>query len=230
MYWSDDDRKEPVFQVPDDIVDVSFAIKCPTIPLDHAHALSAELLEALPWLGEERGAGVHLIHGAASGNGWFRPEDAENEVLHLSRRTRMRLRVPSNRLEEARSLSGRRLDISGHALEVGKSDVHLLSSLPTLFARYVITEKDTAEEAFLARVMAALQDMGINCRKMLCGITHTLSFPDGPVYTRSLMVADLEPEQSVQLQQSGLGEGREFGCGLFIPHKGIKPVKEPDGE
>ena len=77
MYWSDDDRKEPVFQVPDDIVDVSFAIKCPTIPLDHAHALSAELLEALPWLREERGAGVHLIHGAASGNGWFRPEDAE---------------------------------------------------------------------------------------------------------------------------------------------------------
>ena len=230
MYWSDDDRKEPVFQVPDDIVDVSFAIKCPTIPLDHAHALSAELLEVLPWLREERGAGVHLIHGAASGNGWFRPEDAENEVLHLSRRTRMRLRVPSNRLEEARSLSGRRLDIGGHALEVGKSDVHLLSSLPTLFARYVITEKDTAEEEFLARVMAALQDMGINCRKMLCGITHTLSFPDGPVYTRSLMVADLEPEQSVQLQQSGLGEGREFGCGLFIPHKGIKPVKEPDGE
>ncbi len=230
MYWSDDNRKEPVFQVPDDIVDVSFVIRCPTIPLDHAHALSTELLGLLPWLGEEAGAGIHLIHGAASGNGWFRPEDATSEVLHLSRRTRMRLRVPAQRLDEVRGLSGRQLDIDGHALEVGKSDVHLLSSLPTLFARYVVTQEGTGEEQFLSEAMAALRDLGIDCRKMLCGITHTLAFPDGPVYTRSLMVADLEPEQSVQLQQAGLGEGREFGCGLFIPHKGIKAVKDTDGE
>ena len=230
MYWNDDSGNKPVYQVPDEVVDVSFAIRCPTIPLDHAHALSTELLALMPWLAEEAGAGVHLIHGAASGNGWFRPEDAASEVLHLSRRTRMRLRVPARRLEEVQGLSGRQLDIGGHALEVGKSDVHLLSSLPTLFARYVITNGETDEEQFLADAMSALQEMGINCRKMLCGITHTLAFPDGPVYTRSLMVADLEPEESVKLQQSGLGEGREFGCGLFIPHKGIKPVKEPDGE
>ncbi len=230
MYWNDDSSKKPVYQVPDDIVDVSFVIRCPTIPLDHAHALSTELLGLLPWLGEEAGAGIHLIHGAASGNGWFRPEDATSEVLHLSRRTRMRLRVPAQRLDEVRGLSGRQLDIDGHALEVGKSDVHLLSSLPTLFARYVVTQEGTGEEQFLSEAMAALRDLGIDCRKMLCGITHTLAFPDGPVYTRSLMVADLEPEQSVQLQQAGLGEGREFGCGLFIPHKGIKAVKDTDGE
>ncbi len=230
MYWNDDSSKKSVYQVPDDIVDVSFVIRCPTIPLDHAHALSTELLGLLPWLGEEAGAGIHLIHGAASGNGWFRPEDATSEVLHLSRRTRMRLRVPAQRLDEVRGLSGRQLDIDGHALEVGKSDVHLLSSLPTLFARYVVTQEGTGEEQFLSEAMAALRDLGIDCRKMLCGITHTLAFPDGPVYTRSLMVADLEPEQSVQLQQAGLGEGREFGCGLFIPHKGIKAVKDTDGE
>ena len=66
----------------------------------------------------------------------------------------------------------------------------------------------------------------VSCRKMLGGISHTLAFPDAPVVTRSLMVADLEPEQSVHLQQVGLGEGRTFGCGLFLPHKGIKAVKE----
>lgn len=230
MYWNDNSSKKPVYQVPDDIIDVSFAIRCPTIPLDHAHALSTELLAVMPWIAEEAGAGVHLIHGAASGNGWFRPEDSANEVLHLSRRTRMRLRVPAHRLDEVRGLSGRQLDIGGHPLEIGMSDVHLLSSLPTLFARYVITGEDTGEEQFLADVMSALQELGINCRKMLCGITHTLAFPDGPVYTRSLMVADLEPEESVKLQEAGLGKGREFGCGLFIPHKGIKPVKEPDGD
>jgi len=44
------------------------------------------------------------------------------------------------------------------------------------------------------------------------------------------MVADLEPEQSVRLQQIGIGPGRTIGCGLFIPHKGIAAVKETDGK
>jgi len=230
MYWNDDKDKTPEFVIPDDVVDLAYKIGCPTIPLDHAHSLSSALLEALPWLAEEESAGIHLIHGAASGNGWMRPEDTENELLHLSKRTRMRLRIPSRRLQEAQALSGQTLDIEGHPLEVGRSDVFLLSSLPTLFSRYVITREGLDESEFLEEVARQLQALDIPCRKMLGGITHTLNFSDGQVFTRSLMVADLEPEQSVRLQQFGLGEGRTRGCGLFLPHKGIEPVNKPEGE
>ena len=230
MYWNDDKDKAPGFAIPDDVVDLAYKIGCPTIPLDHAHSLSFALLQALPWLSEEEYAGIHLIHGAASGNGWFRPEDTENELLHLSRRTRMRLRIPKHRLPEAQALSGQTLDIEGHPLEIGKSDVFQLSSLPTLFSRYVITREELDETQFLEEVAEQLMALDIPCRKMLGGITHTLNFADGPVFTRSLMVADLEPEQSVRLQQVGIGEGRTRGCGLFLPHKGIEAVKKPGGE
>lgn len=229
MYWSDDNDKSPEFRVSDDVVDLAFRVDCPTLPLDHAHALSSALLQQLPWLQEEAHAGVHLIHGAASGNGWFRPQDTRDALLHLSRRTRMRLRLPRHRLDDARQLSGKTLEIDGHPLGIGASEVFLLSSLSTLFARYVITRADVDEAEFLQQAADQLQSLGINCRKMLGGISHTLAFPDAPVVTRSLMVADLEPEQSVHLQQVGLGEGRTFGCGLFLPHKGIKAVKETDG-
>lgn len=229
MYWSDDNDKSPEFRVSDDVVDLAFRVDCPTLPLDHAHALSSALQQQLPWLQEEAHAGVHLIHGAASGNGWFRPQDTRDALLHLSRRTRMRLRLPRHRLDDARQLSGKTLEIDGHPLRIGASEVFLLSSLSTLFARYVITRADVDEAEFLQQAADQLQSLGINCRKMLGGISHTLAFPDAPVVTRSLMVADLEPEQSVHLQQVGLGEGRTFGCGLFLPHKGIKAVKETDG-
>jgi CRISPR-associated protein Cas6 len=229
MYWNDDKDKASGFVIPDDVVDLAYKIGCPTIPLDHAHSLSSALLGALPWLSEEEYAGIHLIHGAASGNGWFRPEDAENELLHLSKRTRMRLRIPKNRLQEAQALSGQTLDIEGHPLEIGKSEVFPLSSLPTLFSRYVITREELDETQFLEEVVEQLMALNIPCRKMLGGITHTMNFADGPVFTRSLMVADLEPEQSVRLQQVGLGEGRTRGCGLFVPHKGIKAVNETEG-
>ena len=228
MYWNDDTDKKAGFAVPDDVVDVAFRIACPTLPLDHAHALSSALLKVLPWLEDEAYAGIHLIHGAASGNGWFRPEDTENELLHLSRRTRMRLRVPRKRLQDTQALSGQSLDIEGHPLEVGNSDVSQLSSLPTLFSRYVITREDLDETQFLEAAAGQLKALDIPCRKMLSGITHTMKFPDAEVFTRSLMVADLDPEQSVRLQQVGLGEGRTIGCGLFLPHKGINPVKESE--
>jgi CRISPR-associated protein Cas6 len=228
MFWSDENDKKKGFSVPDDVVDLSFRIKCPTLPLDHAHAFSIGLLEILPWLEEEEYAAIHLIHGAASGNGWFRPEDVKSELLHLSRRTRMRLRLPSHRLDDARALTGKTLDIAGHSLEVGESDVLLLSSLSTLFARYIVTSEDMDETQFLEEAARELKSIGVSTRKLLGGITHALDFPDGPVFTRSLMVAELEPEQSVRLQQTGLGEGRTIGCGIFLPHKGIKAVKEED--
>ncbi len=38
------------------------------------------------------------------------------------------------------------------------------------------------------------------------------------------MLADLTPEDSVRVQQRGVGPWRRHGCGLFLPHKGIKPV------
>jgi CRISPR-associated protein Cas6 len=226
MFWTDEDNATEEFRVPDNVIDLAFAIKCPTLPIDHAYLLSQQLHAALPWLGEEPQAGVHLIHGAASGNGWYRPEETAGALLHLSRRARLRLRLPRHRLQDAGELSGRTLDIGGHALEVGGSEVHRLTPLPTLFSRYVVTREAVEEEEFLQQALQQLKRLDIDCRKLLCGISHRFDFPDGPLFTRSLMVADLSPEHSIRLQQSGLGEGRKVGCGLFIPHKGIKAVKQ----
>lgn len=230
MFWNDDNERKPGFVVPDDIVDLAFRISCPTLPIDHAWILSHRLGQALPWLAGEEHAGIHLIHGASSSHGWTRPKDPGKELLHLSRRTRLRLRLPKQRLDDARALTGKTLDIGGHSLEVGDSSVHLLSALPTLFARHILTREEVSEEQFLGTAASELRAMDINCRKMLCGIPHSHAFPEGPLFTRSLMVADLEPEQSVRLQQLGLGAGRKSGFGLFIPHKGIKPVKDHDGD
>ena len=179
----------------------------------------------MPWLADEPLAGVHLIHVAESGNGWYRPEDPENEVLCLSRRTKMTLRLPKHRLDDAESLIGKTLDIDGNQLVVGKSTSRKLSTSPIVFARYVIAEDD-AEEAFLRAAHAQITELGIRVRKMMCGKRHRHNMPSGPIHTRSLMLADLEVEEAVTIQKKGIGEGRIHGCGLFLPHKGITAVKE----
>lgn len=61
-------------------------------------------------------------------------------------------------------------------------------------------------------------------KKMLCGKKHTIATPDYSFIARNLMIADLDSDTSIKIQQLGLGKYKELGCGLFIPHKGIKSL------
>lgn len=229
MFWEDETDGHSPYVVSDDVVDLVYNINCKCLPLDHAYSFSMAVRAALPWMDEEARAGIHLIHGAESGNGWMRPENTDNAVLHLSRRSRMTLRLPKHRIDDARALTGQSLDIDGHSLEVGPSKIKLFSTLSTQFARYVVVPEGVShedEEAFMAAAVEQLQSLDIKVHKMLCGRAHAIQHPDGEIYTRSIMLADMEMDEAIILQQHGIGPHRTLGCGLFMPHKGIRAVHE----
>jgi CRISPR-associated protein Cas6 len=222
MYWQEENKDEH-YVVPDDVVDVVFQIECRTLPVDHAWALSQAVRAALPWLEQEPTAGVHPIHVAESGNGWMRPENA-GDLLCLSRRTKLVLRVPRQRIDAAKELVGHKLDVAGHALHVDQATLRPLSAITTVFSRYVVSADGLDETAFLQATLRELQVFGVRPKKMLCGMEKVIATPERPVHTRSLMLASLTQAESVTLQQRGLGPRRLLGCGLFIPHKDIKEV------
>ena len=103
MFWQDQEDEKQQFVVPDNVVDLSFKVQCKQLPLDHAHSLSQTIQQALPWFADESLAGIHLIHGAESGNGWIRPQEPD-AILSLSKRTRFILRLPKHRVEDASNL------------------------------------------------------------------------------------------------------------------------------
>lgn len=227
LFWEEDDRAAETPPA-SGWVDLAFAVRCRMLPVDHALALSEAVRTVLPWLGGTPGEGVHTIHGAESGNGWQRPEDPDTGLIHLSRRARLILRLPRVRVAEARSLTGARLEVLGQTLEVGEARERELAPLPTIFSRYVLCEpgEEDDEPRFLARVAEELRAMGVPVRKALCGRAHPLRTPQGRRLARSLMLADLDPEDSLRVQERGVGAGRVMGCGLFLPHKGIRPVRQ----
>jgi CRISPR-associated protein Cas6 len=226
MFWQEDHTDQP-FQVPDDVVDVLFAIDCKRLPVDHAYALSEALHGALPWLRETAGLGVHTVHVAGSQNGWQRPEHGSDQHLVLSRRTKLTIRIPRERADDLiEGLKGKTLTVDACSLTVGDGKPKPLSKETTVFARYVAAQQDDTEDHFLTWAAAELARLDIRVRKALCGKSTPLAGPHGLVHTRSLMLADLTPEESVRLQQRGLGPHREMGCGIFIPHKGIDAVKK----
>jgi len=228
MFWQEDKNPDAV-QIPDDIVDLLFALDCKSIPVDHASLLSTALHAALPWLGSEPQLAVHTIHGAGSQNGWQRPAHGSDTELLLSRRTKLMIRTPKTRVAELlQHLPGVTLDLAGHPLTVGAGKIKLLTKDATLFARQVVICDVTSdlidESVFLQGVATQLAALDIVLRKALCGKTMALATPQGSIQTRSLLLAALTAEESIRLQQYGLGAHRLLGCGIFIPHKGIDPV------
>jgi CRISPR-associated protein Cas6 len=226
MFWQEDEDKTLPYQAPDDVLDVSFAIQCKQLPLDHAWDLAQAVQQALPWFADEMVAGVHPIHVAESGNGWERPDDPDNQFLLPSRRTRMFLRIPKTRIQEAQALSGTTLDVNGYAVSLRDMKEKPFTHTSVIFARYVLSDEQEDEDRFLLRMAEEVKRIAdFKVKKMLCGKSHTLRTPTGMLHTRHLMIADLDNDPSIRLQQYGLGEGRKLGCGLFMPHKGIKTLK-----
>lgn len=100
------------------MVDLAFALEGRVLPREHRELLATALEAALPWLAETPGAGVHrlnLAHGAGA------------QAL-LSLRTKLVLRVPRERADDAAALVGATLDLGGHPLRVGA--LHARELLP----------------------------------------------------------------------------------------------------
>lgn len=222
MFWQDDKKPEDEYRVPDDIFDLVFKLRGKRLDIDHAFALSEALQQHLDEATCAR-IGVHGISLAGSGNGWNRPQQIDAE-LPLSRRARLVIRLRREDMDAVAKISDQMLRMGRQSVEVGVSSIRKLSTLGTVYARAIRCQQAQSEDDFLQDVAEQLEAMGIRVSKMICGRSGVIRTADENIFTRALMVADLKPEESVRLQQRGIGEARLLGCGLFVPHRGIDAV------
>lgn len=220
MFWQED-IKEEHFTLPETIQDAVFNIHAKILPIDHAYLLSQALLKYLPWL-EEVNAGVFDI-SVADGNGW--EQDHESGFYYPSKRSKLSIRVPKEKLDDAEILVGKTLNLGKYQIDIVKAlKSKLMSDMQIVFAKHIVCDENASEETFLQTSFVQLQALEIQPKKMMAGLKRKISTPDGIIHTRSLMVADLRKAESVKLQEVGIGKHRLLGCGLFLPQKGIESV------
>jgi CRISPR-associated protein Cas6 len=213
MSWSWPESK-PEEYVPH-MIDLQFDLIGTTIPADNAQLLSDALQGLLPWLGEDSGTGIQHLKGAETNSG--------DAALNINRRTKLFMRVPKARVDDMQRLSGQTLDLDGHALQIGSFKTREFTPFANIYAHFVDTGS-TTEEQFVQDVMRELDGhFQLRCG-FICGKRQTLQTASGPIYGYSLMLHDVPPHKSLQLQDEGMGRNRLLGCGIFIPHKSIAPV------
>lgn len=195
------------------MADVQFELSAGEIPADHGVVLFEQLAGYLPWLAGIDGAGVHPLHGAPTGR---------NDNLVINRRVKLTLRLPVDRLAEAEALVGAVLEPGAGPIKVGPLKKRPLVPYATLYSHFVVM--DSADEArFLDEARAELETMGVRAG-LIPGKRRRMRMREGAVEGYSLMLHDLSLQDSIRVQERGLGRYRIYGCGIFIPHKSIKEV------
>jgi CRISPR-associated protein Cas6 len=194
------------------MIDVVFAAQGGPIPRDYAAPLHAQLAALLPWFDDETRAGIHPLRGTTP----------HGDALLLGPRTRLTLRVPAERAADCEALQDRALALP-QSLRLGAVQEKPLLPYRTLYAALVVTG-DADEEPFLAAVRSVMAAWDIVCQVIVGRAGSARTDATEPQRGFSLMLHGVTPEQSLLVQQDGVGLHRKFGCGLFIPHKSADAV------
>ncbi len=190
-----------------EMVDMVFDLSGALVLENYSFSLWSEIAQILPWLKDEKNAGILPLRGSASGN----------QIL-LSKRSKLILRIPVARASQTAALTGKQLNIGGGNLIVGNGKERQL--LPTTTLHSFMVESNFGEIEFLADINKELQAMSISCN-LICDKYRKISDAEHTLTGFGLVLHDLKPQASMQIQRSGLGGARHFGCGIFWPYKSI---------
>ncbi len=190
-----------------EMMDAIFDVAGDTLPPGYPFALWQALVCHAPVLASEQSVGVIPLRTTVS-----------DEGMLLPKRAKLTLRLPAALTTQVATLSGLHLEIEGNALRLGNLKFRPIQAYPTLHAHLVNTDED--EVSFINSVSAQLAELNINA-KLICGMRNQLASATRTISGFSLVIHDLKPDASLRLQYNGLGADRNFGCGIFVPHKAI---------
>ena len=196
-----------------EMADIVFDLGGAAPPATYPFALWAELSRLAPQLAKQKQVGVLPLRLTANSAGMLLP-----------RRTRLIVRVSAAFSGQAlASLSEQRIEVEGCELRLGTGVLRLIQPHPTLHAQMVAGEAD--ESLFIGNIREQLSRMSVS-GGLICGKRHTLANKEQSIHGFSLVIHDLKPDASLKLQYAGLGDARQFGCGIFIPYKVISGLND----
>lgn len=199
-----------------------------SLPLDHGYLLYSSISKLQASLHQADWLAIHPINGTPGGVG----------SLKINRSSRLRFRIPAENLGQLINLAGKRLTLSHRGgisrLTIGVPEVYPLRPAPNLFSRYVAiklsaiekTDQSPDREMFLAAVKAQMERMSfrgtvwIDDGRDSHGREYgrrVIHIKDKAIVAYSVYIRDLSEEDSLKLQEVGIGGRRRMGCGIFVP-------------
>jgi CRISPR-associated protein Cas6 len=197
-------------------VDLSFLLTgTSAIAADHGYALYGAISGVLKdKVHAENGIGVHPIRGRQIGN----------RQLMLMPWTTLTLRVAEDQIAEMLPLAGRALRLGNTTIRVGVPTVRPLVPTTAVRSRLVVIKvanirpEAVTSDQFADAARRQLAEAGLSESVALSiGKRRTMRVKQRELVGYEVLVEDLTAEESVALQERGVGGKRHMGCGVFVP-------------
>lgn len=200
------------------VVDLSFKVRGGTIPLDHGYQLFSAVSRVLPHIHNLPKVGIHPIKGVR----------IEPRVLNLNDSSKLTLRIDSETIGDYLALAGSEIDLNRHLVSIGVPSIFPLTPSANLAARMVTLKGMTTSDVFLESVKRAMSELHVQGNPEFVNhisddltpnpVRRVLRIQGRTIVGFALRITGLSAEESLRLQENGLGGRRHMGCGIFIPY------------
>ena len=209
-------------------IDLQFAIYGETIPADHGYHLLSSISKIIDSAHGDDTIGIHPISGIPIGN----------RMLSLNKKSKLTFRLDVDRIKEFLSLGGKTLVINGNKIQVGVPKSNALIPSARLYSRLVIIKGFMEPESFLKAAQKQLKEMKIEGKPYLIKqpeiaeankdkksgthspyLRRTIRIRNKEIVGFAMGIEQLTAEESILVQENGIGGRRRFGCGIFIPDR-----------
>jgi CRISPR-associated protein Cas6 len=193
-------------------VNLSFSVQGQALPADHGFGLFAALSRLCPAVHQQNEIQILTIPGIPDRKG----------KIALTDRSRLLIRLPITKIPLIYAIAGKRLLIGKHSIQIGIPNVEPLQPKPKLRSRIVTIKGYTEPEPFLDAVQRKLDALEISGQLQIplnldkTPKRKTIKIRTDTVVGFSTEISNLSDEDSLKLQQWGLGGRRRMGCGVFL--------------
>ncbi len=193
-------------------VELVFPIRGQQLPADHGYGLYASLLKLVPEIRGQRWFQVQTISGISDDQG----------KIQLPSHARLRIRLPWDKVSLMYCLAGQTLVIGQHQIHLEIPQIFTLRPSSLLKARIVTIKGYEDPELFLEAAKRQLEALEISCQVHLSLdrkgnlARRTIKVQRFNVVGFGIHVSDLSDQDSLKLQELGLGGKRSMGCGVMF--------------
>lgn len=202
-------------------IDVAFRVYGDALPGEHSYLLYAGLSHVV--------REFHQLNGGLR----FGPINGDRNrsgVIQISQRSQLRLRIPAEQVASILPLAGRSVPIGEqYTIRLGNPTVFQLVPATILAAKVVTFKNANSPEHFFTTAQRRLREMGIEGKPGIPIVEkgrhageprrQIIRIKSVRIVGYALQVAELTAEESIRLQESGLGGRTHMGCGFFVPYR-----------
>lgn len=201
-------------------VELSFPVRGKYLPADHNYGLYAAFVHLIPEIRQQIALSILTIPGFG---------DKQGKIL-LTEQSCLRIRLPISKVPLVYQLAGKHICVGGHEIQIGIPETFILRPAAKLRSRIVTIKGYTEPQPFLGAAQRQLDSLEISGEISIPvdregkPSRKTIKIKRYTIVGFTTEVSGLSDDDSLKLQQWGIGGKRHLGCGYFLPCMGGRGV------